>query len=99
MKFSTWVKLTAGASAGFFGAHALMKTPELPEDVPPAVREQVQRASDRLRRARTRATEILVEMDRTRTAAEVELTEEYLRQQGRAPADSVPRENGISDPS
>ncbi|HJM89023.1 MAG TPA: hypothetical protein QF624_05265 [Dehalococcoidia bacterium] len=99
MKFSTWVKLTVGASAGFFGARALMKAPELPEDVPPAIREQMQRASDHLRRARTSATEILVEMDRTQAAAEAELTEEYLRQQGRAPAESDPSENGLSDPS
>ena len=99
MKFSMLLKFTVAASAGFFGARALMKTPELPQDVPPAVRDQLQRASDRLRRARTRATEILVEMDRTRAAAEAELTEEYLRQQERGPANSVPSENGVSDPS
>lgn len=83
MKFSTIVKLGLAAAAGFVGARTLIAREQLPQEIPPAVRGPLEHAGARLRAARTGATGVLVEVERTRAAAEQELTADYLRRQGR----------------
>ncbi len=86
MRFSTVLKLALAAAAGYAGARALIAREQLPQEVPPAVRDPLERAGARLRAARTGATGVLVEVERARAAAEQELTADYLRRQGRAPS-------------
>ena len=85
MRLSTLLKFALGAAAGYAGARALIAREQLPQEVPPAVRDRLERAGARLRAARTAATAILVEVERTRAAAQQELTADYLRRQGRPP--------------
>jgi hypothetical protein len=90
VKFLTLLKFATGAAAGFTGARTLIAREQLPQEIPPAVREPLERAGAKLRAARTAATSVLVEVERARAAAEQELTVDYLQRQGRAePSDEA----------
>jgi hypothetical protein len=99
VKFSTIVKFATSAATGFAGARALIAREQLPQEIPPAVREPLERAGAKLRAARTGATSILVEVERARAAAEQELTADYLRRQGRAVPSGKPSEGATDEPA
>ncbi|HJM75898.1 MAG TPA: hypothetical protein QGI71_08585 [Dehalococcoidia bacterium] len=90
MKVLTLLRFATGAAAGFAGARTLISREQLPQEIPSTVREPLERASAKLRAARTGATSVLVEVERARAAAEQELTVDYLQRQGRAePSDEA----------
>ena len=84
MRLVTLVTLALGAAAGYLGARTLMDLHALPEQLPPPLRERLERAQTCLRRARSDAMEVLVEVERTRAASERQLREDYLRRVVRA---------------
>jgi hypothetical protein len=74
--------LTLGAAAGFAAARLLMER-ELPEQLPPPVREGAERARSMLLRGQQHVREA-IEAGRAESARkERELTAEYLRQSKR----------------
>ncbi len=83
MRLTTLAAMALAAAAGYFGARTLLDRESLPEQLPAAVRDPLERAGARLRRARTDAMEVLAEVEQTRAAAERELTEDFLRRVGR----------------
>ena len=108
MRLATLATMMIGAAAGYFGARTLMdsnRLPEqLPEQLPRPLRERLESARTRLRRARSDAMEVLAEVEQVRAAAEQELTEDYLRRVGRCPAaaersDDEPAETAAEAPS
>ncbi len=84
MRLTTFAAMALAAAAGYLGARALLDRETLPQQLPEAVREPLERAGARLRRARTDAMEMLTEVERTRASAERELTEDFLRRVGRS---------------
>jgi hypothetical protein len=84
MRLTTLAAMALGAAAGYLGARALLSRESLPEQLPAAVRDPLERAGARLRRARTDAMEVLTEVEQTRASAERELTEDFLRRVGRS---------------
>ncbi len=84
MRLTTLATMALAAAAGYLGARTLLDRESLPEQLPEAVRERLERAGARLRRARTDAIEVLTEVEQTRATAERELTEDFLRRVGRS---------------
>ena len=83
MRLTTLATMALGAAAGYVGARTLLDRESLPEQLPAAVRDPLERAGARLRRARADAMEVLTEVEQARAAAEQELTEDFLRRVGR----------------
>ena len=94
MRLATLSALALGAAAGYLGARTLLERDTLPEQLPPALRERLERAQARLRRAQSDAMEVLVEVERTREASKQQLREDYLQRVGRADAMSGPADSG-----
>ena len=74
----------AAAAAGYLGARALLSRESLPQQLPAAVRDPLERAGTRLRHARADAMKMLAEAEQARASAERELTDDYLRRVGRS---------------
>ena len=92
MRLVTLATLALGVAAGYMGARSLMeRDTALPEELPSPVRESLERAQARLRRARSDAAEMLAEAGRARAEAERDLTADYLRRVGR---ESAPAADG-----
>ena len=92
MRLTTLATMALGAAAGYVGARTLLDRESLPEQLPAAVRDPLERAGARLRRARADAMGVLTEVEQARAAAEQELTEDFLRRVGRG-AESDPAES------
>ncbi len=83
MRLTALAAMALGAAAGYLGARALLSRESLPEQLPAAVRNPLERAGTRLRHARANAMEVLAEAEQARASAERELTEDFLRRVGR----------------
>lgn len=88
MRLGTLATIAIGAAAGYLGARALMEREALPERLPAPLRDPLERAGARLRRASEEAQMLLDELEQVRHAIEQELTDDYLRRVGRSSAEA-----------
>ncbi|MDP6607085.1 MAG: hypothetical protein QF664_12635 [Dehalococcoidia bacterium] len=98
MRLATFAQLMIGGAAGFVAARVLMRGDEPPEQLPQPLRDAMQRTGERLRAARAGATSVLVGVEEARDAAQVELTQDYLRRQGREPGGGDETSRHASEP-
>jgi len=88
MRLATLATIAIGAAAGYLGARTLIEREALTERLPAPLRDALERAGARLRRASEEAQLLLNELEQVRHAAVQELTDDHLRRVGRSSAEA-----------